>query len=62
MHRQKQVHTPEGEWIGKCVLDMLDERDWDATELWWMKVDVRESGVLVMKYRKGDAFTRVGKV
>jgi hypothetical protein len=56
MHRQRQVHTPEGEWIGKCVLDMPDERDWDATKLWLVKVDVRESGVLVIKDCKGDAF------
>ena len=27
MHRQRRVHTPEGEWTGKCVLDMPDERD-----------------------------------
>jgi hypothetical protein len=62
MHRQRQVHTLEGEWIGKCVLGMPDERDWDATKLWLVKVDVRESGVLVIKDCKGDAFARVGKV
>jgi hypothetical protein len=62
MHRKREVHTPEGEWIGRCVLDMPDERDWDTTELWWVKVDVHESGVLVMKDCKGDAFTRAGMV
>jgi hypothetical protein len=62
MHRQRQVHTPEGKSIGLCVLDMPDERDWDVTELWWVKVDVRGSGVLVMKDCKGDAFVRVGVV
>jgi hypothetical protein len=62
MHRRRQVHTPEGEWIGKCVLDMPDERDWDAMELWWVKVNVRERGLLVTKDCKGDVFVRVGKV
>lgn len=46
--------------MGKCVLDMPDERDWDTTELWWVKIDAYQSGVLVMKASKGDAFVRVG--
>ncbi|KAH9208316.1 hypothetical protein DL95DRAFT_395425, partial [Leptodontidium sp. 2 PMI_412] len=62
MHRQRQVYTPEGELLGKCILDMPDERDWDVTELWWVKVNVLESGVLVAKDCKGDAFVRVGAV
>jgi len=62
MHRRRQVHTPEGKSIGECVLDIPDERDWDATELWWVKIDVRGSGVLVMKDCKGNAFARVGMV
>ena len=60
MHRQRQVYTLEGMRMGKCIIDMPDERDLDATELWWMKVDVHQSGVLITKASKGDAFVRVG--
>jgi len=47
--------------MGRCIIDMPNERDWDATELWWVKVNVYQSGVLVMKASKGDDFVRVGK-
>lgn len=60
MDRQLEVYTPEGKRMGQCVIDMPDEREWDATELWWVKLDVDQAGVLVTKANEGDAFVRVG--
>lgn len=61
MNRCREVYSLEGKRMGRCVIDMPDEREWDAAELWWVKLNVYQAGVLVTKTNGGDAFTRVGR-
>jgi len=58
--RSFEVQTPDGMRMGMCTIDMPDERDWDATDLWWAKLDVHSSGLLITKADGEDAFVRVG--
>jgi hypothetical protein len=72
MERKREVYVVdvEGERkerndrrrVGTGTLDMPGERDWEVTELWWLKLDDYLRGLLVTRVEGGEAnrFVRVG--
>ena len=58
--RSFEVQTPDGTRMTRRVIDIPDERDWDMTDIWWAKLDVYSSRLLITKADEGDAFVRVG--
>ncbi|KAK1758983.1 heterokaryon incompatibility protein-domain-containing protein [Echria macrotheca] len=65
MERTKELYVRDGDGggkrrVGRVVLDMPGERDWDGTELWWLKLDCYLRGLVVIRAEGAgaNAFSR----
>jgi len=51
----------KGKSIGRCCLDMPNERPWSSTSLWWLTLDTYD-GILITTAQNQGEFIRVGQV
>jgi hypothetical protein len=55
------VSDMKGKSIGRCCLDMPNERPWSSATLWWLTLDTYD-GILITTAQNQDEFIRVGQV